>query len=181
MSVPKDRYWAKVLFKEFIRHYRKLSDDEIVEDVKTSMDDLDDLNDQGTSFGSKMVRWSFERANTPSAEASRANGSKGGRPRNGNGSGDGTGATPGHTVNTTTQSATASNRSPPSRRGGGFPTDKAVVTEWALDNGLDPDDAGECWEATTERGGRDADGNPVRDWKGFVFRWCGTRRENRER
>ena len=97
------------------------------------------------------------------------------------GSGDGTGATPGHSDNTTTKSATASNRSPPSRRGGGFPADKAVVTEWALDNGLDPDDAGECWEATTERGGRDADGNPVRDWKGFVFRWCGTRMENRER
>ncbi|MCQ2096794.1 MAG: hypothetical protein MJY87_02485 [Fibrobacter sp.] len=80
MVVPKDRFWAKVLFKEFIRHYRKLSDEEIVTDVKQSMDDLDDLNECGNTFGSKMVRWSLERANTPSAEASRANGSKGGRP-----------------------------------------------------------------------------------------------------
>lgn len=81
MNVPKDRYWAKVLFKEFIRHFRKLNDEEMVKDIKQSMDDLDDLNDQGTSFGSKMVKWSIERAKTPSAEASRANGALGGRPK----------------------------------------------------------------------------------------------------
>lgn len=80
MGAPKDRFWAKVLFKEFIRHYRKLSDEEIVNDVKQSMDDLDDLNECGNTFGSKMVRWSLERANTPAAEASRKNGSNGGRP-----------------------------------------------------------------------------------------------------
>lgn len=80
MGNKNDRFWAKVLFKEFIRHFRKLNDGEIVNDIKQSMDDLDDLNDSGTSFGSKMVRWSMERAEEPRAKTSRENGAKGGRP-----------------------------------------------------------------------------------------------------
>lgn len=78
MTAPKERFWAKVLFKEFIRHYRKLNDQQIVEDVKQSMDDLDDLNETGDSFGAKMVQWSTERKNQyPNAVE---NGKKGGRP-----------------------------------------------------------------------------------------------------
>ena len=79
MTAPNDRFWAKVLFKEFIRHFRKLTDEEIIEDVKQSMDDLDDLNDSGVTFGSKMVKWSIERkSHYPNASD---NGSLGGRPR----------------------------------------------------------------------------------------------------
>lgn len=78
MTAPKDRFWAKVLFKEFIRHYRKLNDEEIVKDIKQSMDDLDDLDEKGTSFGAKMVKWSMERKNQyPTASE---NGASGGRP-----------------------------------------------------------------------------------------------------
>lgn len=76
-----DRFWAKVLFKEFIRHYRKLDDAQIVADVRKSMDDLEDLVDDADSFGSKMVRWSMERADQPFATAARENGKKGGRPK----------------------------------------------------------------------------------------------------
>lgn len=76
-----DRFWAKVLFKEFIRHYRKLDDSQIVADVRKSMDDLEDLVDDADSFGSKMVRWSMERVDARPAEASRENGKKGGRPK----------------------------------------------------------------------------------------------------
>ena len=76
-----DRFWAKVLFKEFIRHYRKLDDAQIVADVRKSMDDLEDLVDDADSFGSKMVRWSMERVDARPAEASRENGKKGGRPK----------------------------------------------------------------------------------------------------
>ena len=68
-----------MLFKEFIRHYRKMNDEQIVEDVKQSMDDLDDLNEDGESFGSKMVKWSNERKNQYPQAAE--NGAKGGRPR----------------------------------------------------------------------------------------------------
>ncbi len=69
-------FWAKVFFSEFIRHYRKLDDAAIVADVRQSMDDLEDLADDGNSFGAKMVRWSVAHL----AECA-ANGSKGGRPR----------------------------------------------------------------------------------------------------
>ena len=81
MAALNDRFWAKVLFKEYIRHYRKFTDEQIVADVRQSMDDLEDLVDTSASFGSKMVRWSMERANEPFATAARENGKKGGRPR----------------------------------------------------------------------------------------------------
>ena len=70
-------FWAKVLFCEFIRHYRKLDDATIVADVRQSMDDLEELLPSGNSFGAKMVRWSNERI-----EFNReTRGKKGGRPR----------------------------------------------------------------------------------------------------
>lgn len=79
MTALNDRFWARVLFKEFIKHYRKLTDEQIVADVRQSMDDLEELVDGTTSFGSKMVRWSMERADRyPQASE---NGKKGGRPR----------------------------------------------------------------------------------------------------
>jgi len=79
MTALNDRFWARVLFKEFIKHYRKLTDEQIVADVRQSMDDLEELVDNTTSFGSQMVRWSMERAERyPQASE---NGKKGGRPR----------------------------------------------------------------------------------------------------
>ena len=79
MTAKNDRFWAKVLFREFIKHYRKMTDEQIVRDVRQSMDDLDDLVDDTDTFGSKMVRWSVVRAEQyPMASE---NGKKGGRPR----------------------------------------------------------------------------------------------------
>lgn len=81
MSVVWDIFWCKVFFKEYIKHYRKMTDEQIVKDVRQSMDDLEDLVDNSDSFGSQMVRWSIERAEQPFATAARENGKKGGRPR----------------------------------------------------------------------------------------------------
>jgi len=81
MSAVWNIFWCKVFFKEFIRHYRKMTDEQIVKDVRQSMDDLEDLVDNTDSFGSQMVRWSTERAEQPFATAARENGKKGGRPR----------------------------------------------------------------------------------------------------
>ena len=54
-----------------------MSDSEIAKDVRASMDDLEDLNDKGSSFGCKMVIWASKRKeNYPAAVA---NGKKGGR------------------------------------------------------------------------------------------------------
>lgn len=342
-----DRFWAKVLFKEYIRHYRKLDDAQIVADVRKSMDDLEDLVDDADSFGSKMVRWSTDRVDARPAEASRENGRKGGRPKkspqdapNGNagvdmsdaGNGaasksrtscntftadgdiredsqakpDGSSITRNetraldalgpsanqftadastregederdHRGNTgTLESSTSANiygdaatregaevvhsresgaavpttvsgqfrgsaktrdtrdnsrgrYAPPScspedgnpaetapshggsvaslearqslaresRRTGGSSVrgmakvaqpsvrsrasfrNKEDFIQWAIDTGLDPVDAGECWEATEERGGKDADGNTVKNMKAFARQWCRTRANNR--
>lgn len=56
---------------------------------------------------------------------------------------------------------------------------KEDFIQWAIDDGLDPVDAGECWEATEERHGKDADGNTVKNMKAFARQWCRTRKDNR--
>lgn len=56
---------------------------------------------------------------------------------------------------------------------------KEEFIQWAIDDGLDPVDANECWEATEERGGKDADGNTVKNMKAFARQWCRTRKINR--
>lgn len=63
-------------------------------------------------------------------------------------------------------------------KSGPMPTEYRAVMDFALDNNLDEAFVRECWEATRERGWRDADGRPIKDWKGFVFKWVGTRVEN---
>lgn len=74
-----DNFWAKVLFKDFIKHFRKLNAQEAYEDIQKSMDDIEDFNSNGTSFGSKMVMWAEERRKKYSS--AKSNGSKGGRPK----------------------------------------------------------------------------------------------------
>lgn len=81
MVASNDRFWAKVLFREYIRHYRKMTDEQIVNDVRQSMDDLEELVEDSPTFGSKMVKWSMQRQQEPPAIASRENGKQGGRPR----------------------------------------------------------------------------------------------------
>lgn len=79
MTAPNDRFWAKVFFRDFIKHYRKMTPEQIVADVEKSMDDLENLEESGTSFGANMIRASIGRAeNYPQASE---NGKKGGRPR----------------------------------------------------------------------------------------------------
>lgn len=56
---------------------------------------------------------------------------------------------------------------------------KEDFIQWAIDDGLDPVDANECWEATEERHGKDADGNTVKNMKAFARQWCRTRANNR--
>ena len=67
---------------------------------------------------------------------------------------------------------------PPVRSRASF-RNKEEFIQWAIDDGLDPVDAGECWEATEERGGKDADGNTVKNMKAFARQWCRTRANNR--
>ena len=67
---------------------------------------------------------------------------------------------------------------PPVRSRASF-RNKEDFIQWAIDDGLDPVDANECWEATEERHGKDADGNTVKNMKAFARQWCRTRANNR--
>ena len=177
MAALNDRFWAKVLFSQFIKHYRKMNDEQIVADIKQAMDDLEDLIDEGTSFGAKMVRWSMERADEPSAIASRENGKKGGRPRKDSvedgaresqrrAGADSVRWTPLHSA--------------PARSSGTMPADVQVVYDFAAAENLDPVDAYECWNVTVnERDGKAADGKRITNWKAYVRKWCATRKNNR--
>ena len=51
----RNSFWAQLYFEDFIRHFRKLDDAAIVADVKQSMDDLENRDPEGSSFGAEMV------------------------------------------------------------------------------------------------------------------------------
>jgi len=57
---------------------------------------------------------------------------------------------------------------------------KEEFIQWAIDTGLDPDDAGNCWEATMERGGLTKDGKKVENICAYAVKWCRTSKKNRE-
>ena len=57
---------------------------------------------------------------------------------------------------------------------------KEEFIQWAIDTGLDPDDAGNCWEATMERGGLTKDGKKVENICAYTVKWCRTSKKNRE-
>lgn len=175
MTALKDRFWAKVLFSQFIKHYRKMTPEQKVADIDASMDALEDLDDTGDSFGAKMVRWSMERVNQyPQASE---NGKKGGRPRKNSSEQDEA------LVNQPREGADSLRsdcHSAPSRQSGPMPEDRQVVIDFAVAEGLDVDDACECWYVTiNERDGLTADGKKINSWKAYVRKWCTTRKNNR--
>ena len=174
MTALKDRFWAKVLFKEFIRHYRKLTDEQIVADIEESMDALEDLNDSGDSFGAKMVRWSMERAEEPSAVASRENGKLGGRPRK----------------DATTPETTSTDDAHEGRGRSGADSltparqlpmpSKEELYDFVRAEGLDEADARDWFEMTVvDRDGRDRDGRRIGNWKGACRKFCKSRKDGR--
>ena len=67
---------------------------------------------------------------------------------------------------------------PPVRSGRKF-RNKEEFIQWAIDTGLDPDDAGNCWEATMERGGLTKDGKKVDNICAYTVKWCRTMANNR--
>ena len=76
----KESFFVKLMFKDYIAHYRKLTPDQAAADVAESMEALETCNPKGTSFGAKLVRMAMDRANSAAAIASRNNGNAGGRP-----------------------------------------------------------------------------------------------------
>jgi hypothetical protein len=188
MTALNDRFWAKVLFSQFIKHYRKMTPEQKVADIDASMDALEDLDDTGDSFGAKMVRWSMERVNQyPQASE---NGKKGGRPRK----------NPEETqvAEATAPSAggsCATNEARESQRRTGADSLRSdchsapvrlpsfdEFTQFVDQQGLDYTDAREWWEMTmVDRDGHDRDGNPIGNWKGAIKRFCKNRAAKRSK
>jgi hypothetical protein len=69
---------------------------------------------------------------------------------------------------------------PPVRSPGRKFRNKEDFIQWAIDTGLDPDDAGNCWEATMERGGLTKDGKKVDNLCAYTVKWCRTSKKNRK-
>ena len=201
MAIEWNRFWCRVLFKEYIKHYRKMTDEQIVRDVRQSMDDLEDLVADTDSFGSQMVRWSNERSEEPFATAARENGKKGGRPKkNLSADGDtredsqdvpdcGNAATLESSTSADTgtlDSLTDKDRRPGAERATSKPSRTLPLPTWEdflsfVDGeGLDYTDAREWWEMTmVDRKGHDRNGKPIGNWKGALKRFCKSKTERR--
>ena len=198
-------FFAAIPFSEFIRHFRKMTIEEAGEDVMKSMDDIEELKEDGKSFGSLMVRLMNERI-AANSEKNRINGSKGGRPRKNfpdtpGGSASPAGCASGKRIPpqefTTAAgesadplfdggSAASAGRSIPPRVGESAnspevsePPTTAMLYDFAEAARLSESDAREWWELCTERGWKDRSGNPIRDWKKACERYCAKRAINR--
>ena len=179
MAALNDRFWAKVLFSQFIKHFRKMNDEQIVADIRQSMDDLEDLNEEGDSFGAKMVHWSMERADEPFAVAARENGKKGGRPRK-----DAT--TPQPAAISTSDQREGDTGPVESKGRTDAPSRTLPLPTWESflsfvdGEGLDYSDARQWWEMTmVDRKGLDRNGKPIGNWKVTCRRFCEAKAKKR--
>ena len=154
--------FSAIEFREFIRHYRKLDDGSIVADVRQSMDDLEDLQPAGDSFGAFMVRKMNARIEQ-NRERNRINGSKGGRPRK-------------QQVSTSVRVSGSGDAPVPETSA---PADTDELYAFAAANDLDEIDAREWYEMCTSRGWRDRYGNPIRDWELACEAYCARKALNR--
>ena len=198
-------FFAAIPFSEFIRHFRKMTIEEAGEDVMKSMDDIEELKEDGKSFGSLMVRLMNERI-AANSEKNRINGSKGGRPRKNfpdtrGGSAKPAGCAAGKRIppqeSTTAAgesadplldggSAASAGRSIPPRVGESANSPEVSETpttaelyDFAAAARLSEADAREWWELCTERGWKDRYGKPIRNWKKACERYCARRAINR--
>jgi hypothetical protein len=60
-----------------------------------------------------------------------------------------------------------------------MPANRQAIIDFATSEGLDIDDACECWYASRERDGKTADGKNIINWKRYVKKWCNTRKSRR--
>ena len=202
-------FFAAIPFSEFIRHFRKMTIEEAGDDVMKSMDDIEELKEDGKSFGSLMVRLMNERI-ASNSEKNRINGSKGGRPRKNSpdtrgGSASPAGCAAGKRIppqESTTAAGESAEKLDPSNIGGsaasagraprspraGEVSDSPKVSEtpstadlydFAEAARLSDADAREWWELCTERGWKDRYGKPIRNWKKACERYCARRAINR--
>src|SRR5574344_733380 len=59
--MKKNPWWCKMDFQEFRHHYKKMSDEAALADLRESCEAVDDLDDSGESWGALCVRAAKER------------------------------------------------------------------------------------------------------------------------
>lgn len=195
-----EAFWSRVLYFDFIKHFRKMNDNDIVNDIRQSMDDLEDLNGEGKSFGAYMVRQTNDRIEENRKQRIEA-GRKGGQARAAKFKGKTSAAEDGNdreaSLNVTTskeaslETATSSQQdfsvtpkrsdvraSGRTRRNFQAPSTEDLY-DFCADNGIDEADARECYEMCAERGWKDKNGKNIVDWKKFIQGFCESRQEKR--
>lgn len=161
--------WSKMDFKDFIDHYKDMSPEEIVADVRQSIADFENRNENGDSFGSHQVRKADATSKEAHARASRENGKLGGRPRK--------------NVNPMPQESPKQQKRPtrPPRQPQKaymlpktpLPRNPDEVRDIVYKCNLDGDDAYQWWQMTmVDRHGRDRYGNPIYNWPGALIKFC---------
>lgn len=148
----KKPWWVKITFDDFCSHYFAKSDEEIVKDVRNSVKALLEKNPEGSSFGARMVRDASQRL-AEKSETYRANINARWHPKEDSGKKFG--------------------------KAEGFPSVE-MVYDFARENGLDEADARDFYEMNfVERGGKDRDGNVIKNWQGMLKRFCNSRARKR--
>ena len=63
----------------------------------------------------------------------------------------------------------------------GIPADATELYDRAARLKVDEVDARNCWEATRQRGGKDADGRPIENFDAYLMSWTNTSKRKRSR
>ena len=196
-----ESFWCKIMFKEFIKHFRKLDDKAIVKDIKDSMDALENMDGSGNSFGAKMIAWSNSRIEENRKQRVEA-GKKSGKARaeraklrknlaaedggdredskdlSTSNDGDLESATSSQQDFSVTPQRSGVSASSRSRRKFRAPSTEELY-DFCCDNGLDEADARDCYEMCASRNWTDRKGNTIVDWKSFTEGFCDSRRNKR--
>src|SRR5574344_1313103 len=85
MMPKKNPWWCKMDFQEFRHHYKKMTDEAALADLRESCEAVDDLDDSGTSWGALCVRSAKERLGKLSPVNAANAKSSGGDPQRGDG------------------------------------------------------------------------------------------------
>lgn len=179
-----ESFWCKIMFKEFIKHFRKLDDEAIIKDVKDSMDALENLDGSGDSFGAKMIAWSNARIEENRKQRVEA-GKKSGKARAEKAKKKQFVEQSAEQAASTQQEFSVSQETRPGVRAPGRtrrkfrPPSTEDLYNFCDDNDLDSADARDCFEMCAERDWKDQNGKQIVDWKKFVTGFCESRRQKR--
>lgn len=184
----KEPQWIKQWISELAILNERFRDEE------TGAVDFEALGREEYAFRVALMTKKFEKSERAKGvyeiakaayDASVENGKKGGRPRkDSQGNDQVTTAQPAIGSETRTEEGTTPfspySQPAPVRNSCPLPKNKEEVRTFALDSGLDIDDALEWAELNLkERHGKDKSGRPITNWKGAVIRWCGAKKKKR--